>query len=126
MTHISGWDTIRRIPNLAESTVNTAGGPFMNVIIISDLTLMLPTPRKCVTVFSVWKLAPELGCRSKSDSIFCTSAPVNLQIIHVCFVKNHQTCTVWGGNLYRAGLSIGRKVLKVMFWEVPPAVGPLL
>ena len=27
---------------------------------------------------------------------------------------------------YRAGLSIGRKVLKVMFWEVPPAVGPLL
>ena len=28
--------------------------------------------------------------------------------------------------LYRVGLSIGRKVLKVMFWEVPPAGGPLL
>ena len=27
---------------------------------------------------------------------------------------------------YRARLSIGRKVLKVMFWEVPPAGGPLL
>ena len=27
---------------------------------------------------------------------------------------------------YRAGLSICRKVLKVMFWEVPPAGGPLL
>ena len=24
-------------------------------------------------------------------------------------------------NTYRAGLSIGRKVLKTMFWEVPPA-----
>ena len=23
--------------------------------------------------------------------------------------------------LYRAGLSVGRKVLKTMFWEVPPA-----
>ena len=29
-------------------------------------------------------------------------------------------------NHYRAGLSIGRKVLKVIFWEVPPAGGPLL
>ena len=31
-----------------------------------------------------------------------------------------------GKSVYRAGLSIGRKVLKVMFWEVPPAGGPLL
>ena len=28
--------------------------------------------------------------------------------------------------MYRVGRPIGRKVLKVMFWEVPPACGPLL
>ena len=30
------------------------------------------------------------------------------------------------GTPHMAGLSIGRKVLRVMFWEVPTAGGPLL
>ena len=64
--------------------------PFVNEErIATDLTLMLPTPRKCVTVLSVWKLAPELGCRSKSDSIVCTSAAENLQIRRTIVIRVH-------------------------------------